>query len=1003
MNEDGFGNTNSFSAFSAASYRGNFYVGTWNNADGCGVYCYDGPGPGDWTQVNVDGFGAVSGRGAHSMAVFNDRLYVGVANNTLGCQVWEYDESAWSQVNANGFGDASVAWVSSMAVFGGRLYVGTSWTAQVWEYDGSTWSQVNVDGFGNVNNQAIRSMAVYDGSLYAGVYNTSNGAQVWRFDGGTSWTQLVSDGFGGNFIDARSMMAAGNSLFVGTAGWSTSCQVWEYDGSDWTRNDPGASMQWDAARCMEVYAGDLYVGTGNDSGTPEGSQVWRYDGTTWEQVNDNGFGDTANEAVHCLASHDSCLWAGVANSDGQGGRVFRNINPRISSTDPALGAPGQTNLDVTITGADTNFVDGVSVATFSGTGITVNSTSVNSLTEAVANIDIDAGAALGARDVNVVTGTETPLPLLGGFSVGYPPPSVTGIDPSLGYRGQTLDDVSVTGSDFRNVSTTVELKRGGETIAGTDVTWVSAGQITCDLVIPAGTTTGSDWDVFVQHNDDSKSGTLDDAFTVDQLTVDASVSGGGGAVDPSSQEVDWGGTAIIDLAPDPGYHLDTITDNGAPQAVADPYVISNVREDHDVVVTFAPDVIPTTTWYLAEGATAGGMEAWVLVQNPNPDPVQIDMAFDTGAGELIPPELQGVTIPAESRATFNLGLYATTFDISTRVTSSGGDVICERAMYGNDRRWGTDSIGTTAVSDTWYLAEGCTDGGTETFVLVQNPGDEPAEVYVDFMTGTETVEGPRDLVPAHTRRTYKANAWVEDYDVSTRVTSNRGIVCERAMYSGDGTWAHDSIGTTAPSATWYLAEGCTQGGMETFILIQNPGASPVIIDVDFMTSIGLLSGPQDFVLAAGSRVTFKANDYVTDFNVSTMVTSQGGGIICERAMYSGDGTWAHDSIGTTAPAATWYLAEGCTQGGMETFVLVQNPGDDPVSIDLFFMTSTGPVPGPQGFVLDAGKRVTFKANDYTSDYNVSTMVTSEGGGVICERAMYGTGRTWAHDSIGHAP
>lgn len=45
----------------------------------------------------------------------------------------------------------------------------------------------------------------------------------------------------------------------------------------------------------------------------------------------------------------------------------------------------------------------------------------------------------------------------------------------------------------------------------------------------------------------------------------------------------------------------------------------------------------------------------------------------------------------------------------------------------------------------------------------------------------------------------------------------------------------------------------------------------------------------------------------------------------------------------------------------------------------------------------------FKVNDFVTDYNVSTLVTSQGGDVVCERAMYGDARTWAHDSIGYAP
>ncbi len=104
-----------------------------------------------------------------------------------------------------------------------------------------------------------------------------------------------------------------------------------------------------------------------------------------------------------------------------------------------------------------------------------------------------------------------------------------------------------------------------------------------------------------------------------------------------------------------------------------------------------------------------------------------------------------------------------------------------------------------------------------------------------------------------------------------------------------------------------------------------------------------------------------------------------------------------------SPAATeWYLAEGCTGGDFETWVLVQNPGDTEVTVDLTFMTSTGPQDGPQGFPIPANSRQSFNVNSYVTDYNVSTKVEATGGEVICERAMYGGGRTWAHDSAGYA-
>jgi len=339
INTDGFGNTNNFSAFSMAVYNNHLYVGTWNNSNGCQVWRRDGSSTGDWTQVNTTGFGSSNNRGAHCMVVYNNRLYVGTANNADGLEIWAYDGSSWTQVGSGGLGDSNNTWASAMVVHDNQLYLGTSWQAGVFTYDGSTWTQINVNGFGDSDNQAIRSLAVYDGKVYAGVYNTADYANLYRYDGPTTtdWTLVASGGFGGNFIDFRSLAAYDGKLFIGEAGWSVSCQVWEYDGTTFSRNDPGDAMKYDAARCMIVFQGKLYVGTGNDSGTPSGGQVWEYDGTAWDQVNDNGFGDTANQAVHSLTADGSSLFAGVANTAGDGGKVFGSTQAPIVTTQAVTG------------------------------------------------------------------------------------------------------------------------------------------------------------------------------------------------------------------------------------------------------------------------------------------------------------------------------------------------------------------------------------------------------------------------------------------------------------------------------------------------------------------------------------------------------------------------------------------------------------------------------------------------------------------------------------------
>jgi hypothetical protein len=59
---------------------------------------------------------------------------------------------------------------------------------------------------------------------------------------------------------------------------------------------------------------------------------------------------------------------------------------------------------------------------------------------------------------------------------------------------------------------------------------------------------------------------------------------------------------------------------------------------------------------------------------------------------------------------------------------------------------------------------------------------------------------------------------------------------------------------------------------------------------------------------------------------------------------------------------------------METWVLVQNPGTAPVTVDLTFMTSAGPQDGPQDFTIPAGSRHSFNLGSYVTDWDVSCKV-----------------------------
>jgi len=274
---------------------------------------------------------------------------------------------------------------------------------------------------------------------------------------------------------------------------------------------------------------------------------------------------------------------------------------------------------------------------------------------------------------------------------------------------------------------------------------------------------------------------------------------------------------------------------------------------------------------------------------------------------------------------------------------------------------------------------------------VQNPNDKPAEVTLTYMTSGGQVTGPTKTIPANSRKTFDAADTVPDnWEVSARVHCTEPVVAERAVYWNNRKGGHESVGITTPAKTWYLAEGSTAGGFETWILVQNPGGGTATVDLTFMTEAGEKPGPH-LDLAPHSRQTVDVSKTVpNDWSVSTKVTSMQP-VIAERAVYWNNRIEGHDSIGTTAPAIAWYLAEGSTGAGFETWVLVQNPNNAPANVALTYMTSSGPVDGPAE-TIPANSRKTFNVADTVPGvFEVSTRVTSNIP-VIAERAMYGDGK-----------
>jgi SpoIID/LytB domain protein len=339
---------------------------------------------------------------------------------------------------------------------------------------------------------------------------------------------------------------------------------------------------------------------------------------------------------------------------------------------------------------------------------------------------------------------------------------------------------------------------------------------------------------------------------------------------------------------------------------------------------------PAPKWYLAEGYTGGTFDTYVLVQNPQPVPVDVRFTFMLPAGDNIEHTAQAAPF---SRMTLHLngvgGLEDT--EVSTVVESVSGDgIIAERSSYfdyhGCDG--GHNAPGVTSPAEQWYLAEGYTGGDFDTYILLQNPTDDTCVVEASYLRekGGELSAGYR-LKP-RSRMTISADRikGLENAGFSTSLHSVNGVgfIAERAMYfdyNGCGLDdGHDSVGASGLSEEWYFAEGYTGGLFDTWVLIGNPSDEKALVEVEFNTPEGT-SVSREYRIRGRSRFTIPVDavEGLSSSEVATTIRSLNGvPVVAERSVYFiYDNGYAvrdggHNTVGVTSPSSTWYFAEGYT-------------------------------------------------------------------------------------------
>jgi autotransporter-associated beta strand protein len=379
-------------------------------------------------------------------------------------------------------------------------------------------------------------------------------------------------------------------------------------------------------------------------------------------------------------------------------------------------------------------------------------------------------------------------------------------------------------------------------------------------------------------------------------------------------------------------------------------------DGNDVVLTVTdvgPDVL---TYYLAEGATGAFFDEDVAIANPNDSDAPVTLTFlQEGGGTIV----ERRTVPKQGRLTVHVDEINELENASPSVQVTSDNklpLIVERSMFWDPSYYGGHTANAVAKPErTWIFAEGF-QGFFDTFLLIANANAVETTATVTFLRENDTPVVKTIPIAAFARKTIYAGDFSEltGRAFGMVVDATQPVIAERSMYFASlpnrlWTGGHVNTGVTAPSTSWFHAEGATGGFFNTFILLSNPQTTDAHIDLRFLLEDGTTI-VKTKTLPPGQRLTVnpasEGEPRLENAAMSTIVASDVP-IVSERSMYwPGDATpfgEGHNSSGIVSTATRWGLAEGRIGAprNFTTYILLANPTTTAANVTVTYLRETG--------------------------------------------------------------
>ena len=720
------------------------------------------------------------------------------------------------------------------------------------------------------------------------------------------------------------------------------------------------------------------------------------------------------------------------------GSIFTvNAAPTITGVSPASRDQGAVSQNLTVTGTD--FVNGASLATvFSGSLITVNSTTYVNSTTLTVNVSISSSAATGTRTFTVTNGDRSTATSGSIFTVSGAP-TVTAVSPTSRGQGATNQTLTITGTNFVSGATTA-FSTNGITVNST--TFNSATSLTVNVSISGSATPGTR--TITVTNGDGSTATSGSIFTVNAaptVTAVSSTSRGEGA---TAQNLTVTGTGFQSGA--------TTTFSGTGIAVNS--------------TTFVNATTLTVNVTIAGGATVG--TSTITVTNPDAGSATSGSIFTVNAAPTVTAvsptsrdagavsqslTVTGTGFVSGATTSFsgsNITVNSTTFVSATTLTVnisiSSGALVGTRAITVTNPDAGNGTSGSiftvnaaptvTAVSptsrDAGAVNQNVTITGTN-FITGATVAFSTNGITVNSTTfnsatslsvnisiasgatvGTRTItvtNGDGSVVTSGSIFTVNAAPTVTAVSPSSRAqgTSNQSLTVTGTNFITGATATFSATGITVNSTTFVNATSLTVNvtvasnaatGAGTISVLNGDGStatsgsiftvnppptatsvSPSSLDQGAisqaltLTGTGFESGAT--VLATGSGVTVNSTAFVNSTTLTVTVSVNGGATIASSGF-----SVTNPDAGTVTSGAIFSVTAAPTV----TAVSPTSRGAGAVSQNLT-VTGTGFVTGTSLATVFSGTNITVNSTTYVSSTSLTVNISIAAGAAIGTRTF----------------